>query len=86
MTDDEVLYAANETLTQLECYRAQLEARHRGKIVHAYGGKYMRIDTVRLYTGENGGFYFRGTILKKDGTPNKAVNAYSVDLESAKFS
>lgn len=85
MTDDEVLYEANETLAQLEEYRAQLEARHRGKIVQAYGVKVMRVDTVVVALGRYGGFRLRGPLLKIDGTPNKATNAYSVGLENANF-
>lgn len=85
MTDDEIMYAASEALQTIEDLRAALEKRHRGKKVRAYGDRLMRIDTVSAQTHPYGGFHYRGTILNKNGTANKAMNPCSVAVETAQF-
>lgn len=50
MTNDELIYAANE---QLREYRDQIAERYHGKIVKAYGDKVFRVVCAKI--DEHGG-------------------------------
>ncbi|UFS77177.1 hypothetical protein LPB73_07315 [Tardiphaga sp. 37S4] len=80
MTDDELLYAANETVEQLKSYEAELAGRHLGKIVKAYGSKEFQVDGVEYQYGE---LRLVGFILKVNGTCG--VRRYAMSVEEAEF-
>lgn len=87
MTDDEIIFAANNAFGTLEEYRAQLENRMKTRCIKAYGDKVMRIVRVDVAETHGGGFHMRywGPVLKNDGTPNKAISGYSQRVEDAEF-
>lgn len=80
MTDDEMLYAANETVEQLKEYQEQLLKRHCGKIAKAYGSKTFQVDGVEYAHGH---LSINGFVLKANGTCG--VRRYGVWIEDAEF-
>ncbi|MFA5951541.1 MAG: hypothetical protein WC807_14780 [Hyphomicrobium sp.] len=81
MTTDELIYAVNEAISQVEEYRQQILERHRGKIVKAYGEKVFRVDSAAF---QHGHIWLRGSILKKDGTAH-ARHDYGLPVDDAEF-
>jgi len=80
MTDDELLYAASETIEQLKEYETELAGRHMGKIVKAYGTKEFQVDGVEYQYGQ---MRLVGFVLKVNGTCG--VRRYAVPVEDAEF-
>jgi len=80
MTDDELLYAANETIEQLKSYEEELSKRHLNKIVKAYDSKTIRVDGAEYQYGE---LRLVGFMRKADGT--RGVRRYAVSIEDAEF-
>ena len=80
MTNDELLYATNETIQQLEEYLKQLLERHRGKVAKAHGAKVLVVDEVEY---QHGTVWVSGFVLKKNGEPS--VYRYGVVLDDAEF-
>ena len=80
MTDDELLYAANETIEQIKEYEAELAGRHLDKIVRAYGTKLLQVDGVEYQWGE---MRLVGFVLKANGTCG--VRRYAVPVDDAEF-
>jgi hypothetical protein len=80
MTDDELLYAANETIEQLKGYEAELLARHKDKFVKAYGSKIFQVDGVEYRYGH---MNLEGFVLKANG--ELGVRRYGVQLDDAEF-
>lgn len=82
MTDDELIYAADETFAQLQQYADALEARHKGKIARAYSGKLFRIERAEIRNYH--GIWLRGSMLRKDGTPH-ARQEYGMPASDIEF-
>lgn len=82
MTNDEIIFGANEAFSQLQEYRDLLAQRYRGKTVKAYGDKVFRV--TRADIDPHCGIMLRGPVLKMDGTPH-ARNEYGVSATEAEF-
>jgi len=80
MTDDEMLYSANELISNLQEHCTALLARHRGKIVKAYGSKTFAADEIEYRYGH---LVLEGFVLKTNGEPG--VRRYYVRLDDAEF-
>ncbi len=80
MTDDELLYSANELVANLQEHCEALLKRHSGKVVKAYGSKMFVADEVEYRYGyiSIGGF-----VLKANGEPG--VRRYGMQLDDAEF-